>query len=101
MHNVRHEDFMTEKFFRFVLLTEKEGHISGLNREEILINPRHLVSIKPIKIMDENNNIYDGHWLRTSNGKKYKAIEIPEELKLQFTPIPEDTDSNDQISFVQ
>ena len=46
----------------------------------ILINEDHLVSIKPIKMMI-NDHLLDGYWIRTSNGKKYRAIEIPQELK--------------------
>lgn len=46
----------------------------------ILINEDHLVSIKPIKMMI-NDNLLEGYWIRTSNGKKYRAIEIPQELK--------------------
>jgi len=46
----------------------------------ILINEEHLVSIKPIKMMI-NDHLLDGFWIRTSNGKKYRAIEIPSELK--------------------
>ena len=46
----------------------------------VLINVDHLVSIKPIKMMI-NDHLLDGFWIRTTNGKKYRAIEIPSELK--------------------
>lgn len=44
--------------------------------ETILINRDHIVSIKPIKMVVEER-VMDGYWLRTSNGKKYRAIEVP------------------------
>ncbi|MCT4641396.1 MAG: hypothetical protein N4A33_03800 [Bacteriovoracaceae bacterium] len=44
----------------------------------ILLNLNHIVSIKPIKIKVKTNEIIDGFWIRLSNGKKYKALQIPQ-----------------------
>ncbi len=48
-----------------------------------LINLDHIVSVKPINILIRSN-LYKGYWLRLSNGKKYRALEIPEELEAMF-----------------
>ncbi len=47
--------------------------------ETMLLNVDHIVSIKPIRMVIEDK-VVDGFWLRTSNGKKYRATEIPKEL---------------------
>lgn len=53
----------------------------------MIFNLDHIISIKPIKIV-LGDHIIDGYWMRTSNGKKYKATRIPEEL---FKIISEDS----------
>ena len=65
----------------------------------------HLVSVKPIKMMI-NDHLLDGYWIRTSNGKKYRAIEIPQELnqlleqgeKKSLNEMMSNTDTQSQIS---
>lgn len=74
------------KFYRFVIIKEAKESDSGeetqpRQEEVILVNVDHIVSIKPIRVMLKSH-LYEGHWLRLSNGKKYRALEIP--LELQF-----------------
>ena len=64
----------------FKILTDSNQQMD-FDITPILINEDHLVSIKPIKMMI-NDHLLDGFWIRTSNSKKYRAIEIPEEFKL-------------------
>ncbi len=66
----------------FKILTDSNQQMD-FDVTPILINEDHLVSIKPIKMMI-NENLLDGFWIRTSNGKKYRAIDIPEEFKKQL-----------------
>lgn len=44
--------------------------------ETLLLNLDHIVSVKPIKMVIEDK-VANGFWIRTSNGKKYRAIEVP------------------------
>ena len=66
----------------FHILTETNQRMD-LEVVPMLINLNHLVSIKPIRIM-ANDELIDGYWVRISNGKKYRAIQIPAELKSQL-----------------
>ena len=66
----------------FKILTDSNQQMD-FDVTPILINEDHLVSIKPIRMMI-NDNLLDGYWIRTSNGKKYRAIEVPEEYKTQM-----------------
>lgn len=66
----------------FKILTDSNQQMD-FDVTPILINEDHLVSIKPIRMMI-NDNLLDGYWIRTSNGKKYRAIEVPEEYKAQM-----------------
>ena len=66
----------------FYILTETNQRMD-LEVVPMLINLNHLVSIKPIRIM-ANEELIDGYWVRISNGKKYRAIQIPAELKEQL-----------------
>ncbi len=62
--------------------------ISGQNMQEpqeelatsILINTDHIVSLKPIKFVF-GEAVVDGHWVRLSNGKKYRVLEVPKEFE--------------------
>lgn len=63
----------------FKILTDSNQQMD-FDVTPILINEDHLVSIKPIKMMI-NDHLLDGFWIRTSNGKKYRAVEIPGDLK--------------------
>ncbi len=66
----------------FHILTETNQRMD-MEVVPMLINLNHLVSIKPIRIM-ANDELIDGYWVRISNGKKYRAIQIPAELKIQL-----------------
>ena len=50
----------------------------------ILINTDHIISVKPIKMTTAEREVIDGYWIRLSNGKKYKAIQIPVSIKESF-----------------
>jgi hypothetical protein len=52
----------------------------------ILLNEDHIVSIKPIK-MRTDDSILEGYWIRLTNGKKYKAIQVPAEIKKSLESI--------------
>lgn len=68
---------------KFHILSENRGQQLDYELEPILINMDHLISVKPIKIMI-GDEVIQGYWIRTSNGKKYRAITIPESLKKQL-----------------
>ncbi len=67
-------------FLKFKILQTKEEHSVETNLVNILFNTNHIVSIKPIKIVLDDS-ILNGFWIRLTNGKKYKATEIPLGLK--------------------
>ncbi len=67
------------KLFR-VLNNEDDQTIDSIDYP-ILINLEQIVTIKPIRIMFQGH-IIDGYWVRTANGKKYKATRIPADLEL-------------------
>jgi hypothetical protein len=46
----------------------------------VILNLNHIVSIKPINIPIKGT-VLPGYWIRLSNGKKYKALEIPNKIK--------------------
>lgn len=65
---------------KFVILTEN----TSLQTDEataMLINLDHIISLKPIKITTTDRRLLQGYWLRLSNGKKYKALQVPNEIK--------------------
>lgn len=65
------------KFRKFSVLDTKSA---GQEVEiEILFNLDHIISIKPIRI-SRPDKLLNGFWIRTSNGKKYRASKIPEDL---------------------
>ncbi len=65
---------------KFKLLQDKEDSlVEGLG-VTMLINLAHLVSVKPINVATQSG-VVQAYWLRLSNGKKYKATEIPDELR--------------------
>ena len=62
----------------FKILTETDQQID-FDVTPILLNIDHIISVKPINMM-VNETLINGFWIRTSNGKKYRATEIPESL---------------------
>jgi hypothetical protein len=68
------------KFHKFLVINPKESLSNKAHTEvEILFNLDHIVSIKPIRIAT-SERLINGFWIRTTNGKKYKATKIPQEL---------------------
>lgn len=68
---------------KFTILNKNDNQQSE-EKTSILINSDHIISVKPIKMTTADRNIIDGYWLRLSNGKKYKAIQVPEIIKKTF-----------------
>ena len=65
------------KFRKFNILDTK---VAGQESEiEVLFNLDHIISIKPIRI-SRPDKLLNGFWIRTTNGKKYRASKIPEDL---------------------
>ena len=64
------------KFRKFSILD-----LRGSTDEEIevLFNLDHIISIKPIRISRPDKSL-NGFWIRTTNGKKYRASKIPDDL---------------------
>lgn len=67
------------KVKKFTILNAKDNQSEAAQETDILINIDHIISVKPIKIVGKDNIIH-GHWIRLSNGKKYRAIQIPSEF---------------------
>jgi len=72
------KDGMAE-ILKFSILNSKEQLSSKYEVTSMLINIDHIVSIKPINIV-VSGNLLKGFWVRLSNGKKYKALNLPEKL---------------------
>ncbi len=68
------------QFIKVKIFSPKDSQSVDSFAETLLLNINHVVSIKPIRMILEDN-VIDGYWIRTTNGKKYRALEIPEELK--------------------
>ena len=66
---------------RFKIVSPKDGQSVDNIFETLLINTKHIISLKPIRMVVDEKLIM-GYWIRTSNGKKYRAVEIPEALML-------------------
>ncbi len=66
-------------FLKFTILNPKDQTTARETEVEMLINPDHIISVKPIRIASPDRLI-NGFWIRTSNGKKYKAVKIPAEM---------------------
>lgn len=71
------------ELMKFIILNHNETQQSE-EKTSIVINASHIVSIKPIKMTTSKRDIIDGYWVRLSNGKKYKAIQVPEIIKKSF-----------------
>ena len=64
------------KFQKFNILDTKGTQETEV---EVLFNLDHIISIKPIRI-NRPDRLLNGFWIRTTNGKKYRASKIPDEL---------------------
>ena len=64
---------------RFKIVSPKDGQSVDNIFETLLINTDHIVSLKPIRMVVDEKLVL-GFWIRTTNGKKYRAVAIPEIL---------------------
>lgn len=64
---------------RFKIVSPKDGQSVDNIFETLLINTSHIVSLKPIRMVVDEKLVL-GYWIRTTNGKKYRAVEIPASL---------------------
>lgn len=67
------------KFQKFLILDAKGGAAQEASEVEVLFNLDHIISIKPIRI-SRPDKLLNGFWIRTTNGKKYRASKIPDDL---------------------
>ena len=65
---------------KFRIVSPKDGQSVDNIFETLLINGDHIISLKPIRMVVEEK-LVKGYWIRTTNGKKYRAVDIPERLK--------------------
>jgi hypothetical protein len=66
------------KFQKFTVFNPKTSPQEA-EEIEVLFNLDHIISIKPIRI-SRSDKLINGFWIRTSNGKKYRASKIPDDL---------------------
>jgi hypothetical protein len=66
------------KFQKFTVFNSKATPQEA-EEVEVLFNLDHIISIKPIRI-SRSDKLLNGFWIRTSNGKKYRASKIPDDL---------------------
>ncbi|MFY7994575.1 MAG: hypothetical protein ACOVP4_14855 [Bacteriovoracaceae bacterium] len=90
-------------FRKFVVLTPKDTLGRDMEEVEMLFNLDHIVSLKPIRI-NRPDKLINGFWIRTTNGKKYKATKIPDDLiqligEKYILPLTATTDPDAQPSF--
>lgn len=67
------------KFQKFTVFNSKPGPGQDAEEIEMLFNLEHIISIKPIRI-SRPDKLLNGFWIRTTNGKKYRASKIPDDL---------------------
>ena len=67
------------KFQKFLILASKGPAGQDPEEVEVLFNVDHIISIKPIRI-SRPDKLLNGFWIRTTNGKKYRASKIPDDL---------------------
>ena len=65
---------------KFKIVSPKDGQSVDNIFEPLLINTDHIVSLKPIRMVVDEKLVL-GFWIRTTNGKKYRAVDIPSSLK--------------------
>ena len=71
------------KIKRFKIVSPRDVQSTDNVYETLLLNLDHIISLKPIKMVIEDK-VVDGYWIRTTNGKKYRAVEIPKELLIKL-----------------
>lgn len=65
---------------KFKIVSPKDGQSVDNVFETLLINLDHVISLKPIRMVVEEK-LVKGYWIRTTNGKKYRAVEVPDQIK--------------------
>ena len=68
------------QFIKVEILSDKDVQDIEEVNEVILLNLSHVVSIKPINLIFKSQ-VQKGYWIRMSNGKKYRSLNIPTVLK--------------------
>ncbi|OIQ19775.1 MAG: hypothetical protein BM556_04645 [Bacteriovorax sp. MedPE-SWde] len=63
-------------FEKFTIVSQRDVQALEDTHEIILLNLDHIVSVKPIKIVVEEE-VIQGYWIRMTNGKKYRSIKVP------------------------
>ena len=80
---------------RFTILVHNDAQQTD-EQVSMLMNLDHIVSIKPIKMTTIDREVIDGYWIRLTNEKKYRAIQVPAQiLDLLEEKLPAITTSND------
>lgn len=80
---------------RFTIITRNDAQQTD-EKISMLINMEHIISVKPIKMTTEHRDVIEGYWIRLSNGKKYRAIQVPKIiLETLNETLPEIQKSND------
>lgn len=74
---------------KFKIVSPKDGQSVDNVFETLLINIDHIVSMKPIRMVVEEQ-LVKGYWIRTTNGKKYRAVEVPEKFKKLLSEVDSD-----------
>lgn len=64
---------------RFSIVSDRDVQALEDTNEAILLNLDHIVSMKPINIVVDGD-VREGFWIRMTNGKKYRALDVPKEL---------------------
>jgi hypothetical protein len=70
---------MKNKLLKFTIISERNIQALEDSHDSILLSVDHIVSVKPIRIVSDDK-VLKGYWVRMSNGKKYRAIEVPKEI---------------------
>ncbi|MAX66625.1 MAG: hypothetical protein QF441_13220 [Bacteriovoracaceae bacterium] len=87
---------------KFTIITRNEAQQID-EKTNILINLEHIVSVKPIKLSTAKREVIDGYWIRLSNGKKYRAIQVPklilEELNQDLPAIKKSDELNSSFNY--
>lgn len=68
-------------FKKFVIYAKDDAR-QVEEQVDMIINLNHVISVKPIRMSTNDRRVMKGYWVRLTNGKKYKAVSIPDELKL-------------------
>lgn len=87
---------------KFTIITHNEAQQID-EKTGILINLEHIISVKPIKLTTMDREVIDGYWIRLSNGKKYRAIQVPniilETLEEDLSAVHKSDDTEHSFSY--